>query len=280
MSKFHVTIVLLLMLAVGVTAAEWEKTADLGLVINQSGYSDSWAGSELGTLNWTFTGDITAKRPLSATTIWQNQLKLAYGKTRNQVITESGKEWAESEKATDRVFLESLVKFSEGSYVNPYVAVTFESQFHDAADNMFNPSLLVESAGMGRTFLKNDATEVFSRLGFAYRQRMSKGFDTITDGGLEWVTDMSHVFNEQLKMVTKLRVFQAFTSSADDNLAADDPTIDDWKTTDLAWETTLSASVSKYIQTTLFWEVLYDKEIHTDSRWRDVFGVGVTYKLF
>jgi hypothetical protein len=271
MSKVFLTI-LLLSLTAGVASAEWEKTADLGLIINQSGYSDSWAGSELGTLNWTFTADIAAKRALSAHTIWQNQIKLAYGKTRNEVVTETGKEYAESEKATDRVFIESLVKFKEGSLVNPYVAATFESQFHDGDDNILNPGLLVESAGMGRTFVKSESTEVFSRLGFAYRQRMEKGVDTKKDGGLEWVTDVSHVFNEQLKMVSKVRVFQAFASSNDDN--------DDWKSTDVAWETTLSASVSKYIQTTLFWEVLYDKEIHTDARWRDVFGVGVTYKLF
>ena len=280
MHKVVLSAVLLLTLTAGVATAEWEKSADLSLVINQSGYSDSWAGSELGTLNWTFTADIAAKRALSASTMWQNQIKLAYGKTRNEVVTESGKEYAESEKATDRVFIESLVKFKEGSFANPYVAATFESQFHDADDNILNPGLLVESAGVGRTLVKNESTEIFSRLGFASRQRMSKGFDTTTDGGVEWVTDVSHVFNEQLKMVSKVRLFQAFTSSADDALAADDPTIDDWKSTDLAWETTLSASVSKYIQTTLFWEVLYDKEIHTDARWRDVFGVGVTYKLF
>lgn len=271
----------LLLLVTAAAATESEKSADLGLVINQSGYSDSWSGDELGTLNWTFTADIATKRPLTPSTTWQNQIKLAYGKTRNEVRNGDGsKDWGDSEKATDRVFWESMVKFSEGHYVNPYFAVTWETQFKDGADNMFNPSLLVESAGLGRTLLKNEQTEVFSRLGLAYRQRLAKGADTVTDGGLDWVTDVSHTFNEQLKAVTKLRVFQAFTSSADDDLPVGDPAKDYWKTTDVAWETTLSASVSKYIQTTLFWEVLYDKEIDTDARWRDVFGVGVTYKLF
>ncbi|HPF34630.1 MAG TPA: DUF481 domain-containing protein [Candidatus Krumholzibacteria bacterium] len=281
MTKVVLTLLAALMLAGAAFAAESEKSADLALVVNQSGYSDSWEGSELGTLNWTLTADIATKKPLSMSTLWQNQIKLAYGKTRNEQVQENGsKDWGDSEKATDRVFWESMVLFSEGNYVNPYVAVTWESQFHDAEDNIFNPSLLVESAGLGRTLLKNEQTEVFSRLGLAYRQRFMKGADTATDAGLDWVTDVSHTFNEQLKAVSKLRVFQALTSSADDDIPAADPAKDYWKTTDIAWETTLSASVSKYIQTTLFWEVLYDKEISTDARWRDVFGVGFSYKLF
>ncbi len=286
MSRFILTVALLGLTA-GLAVAEdtattgWTKTADLGLIINQAGYSDAWAGDELGTFNWTFNANATAERHLNPSTLWTNQLKINYGKTRNQVRDGAGvKSWADSEKSTDRIFLESLLKFKEGSYVNPFVAFTYETQFKDAADNMFNPALLTESAGLGRDLLKNETTQVFSRLGFAYRERLVKDEDMITDGGLEWVTDVSHVFNEQLKAVSKLRVFQAFTSSADDDLAADSPYIDDWKSTDVAWEINLSASVTKYIQTTLFFEVLYDKEISNDTRWRDILGIGLTYKLF
>lgn len=281
MSKVVMTVLSLLCVAASVGATESEKSADLGLVINQSGYSSSWDGDELGTLNWTITADIATKRPLNESTIWQNQIKLAYGKTSNEErADDGGKDWTDAEKTTDRVFWESLLKFAEGNYVNPYAAVTWESQFHDADDNVFNPSLLVESAGLGRTLLENERTEVFTRLGVAYRQRFQKGADTATDAGLDWVTDVSHTFNDQLKGVSKLRVFQALTSSADDDIPEADPAKDYWKTVDVAWEATLSASVSKYIQTTLFWEVLYDKEIDTDARWREIFGVGVTYKLF
>jgi len=281
MSKVVLTALAVLVVAGAAVAAESEKSADLALVINQTGYSDSWAGDELGTLNWTLTADYTGKRPLNASTVWQNQVKLSYGKTRNETVDEDGsKDWGEAEKATDRIFWESLVKFAEDRYVNPYFAVTWETQFHDADNTIFNPSLLVESAGLGRTLLENERTEVFTRLGLAYRQRFMSGADTATDAGVDWVTDVSHTFNDQFKATTKLRVFQALTSSADDDIPASDPAKDYWKTTDVAWEATLSAGVSKYIQTTLFWEVLYDKEIDTDARWRDVLGVAISYKLF
>jgi hypothetical protein len=55
---------------------------------------------------------------------------------------------------------------------------------------------------------------------------------------------------------------------------------DYWKRPDVAWEVTFSAAVSKYIQTTLFFELLYDKEIDKRARFRDVLGLGVAYKLF
>jgi uncharacterized protein DUF481 len=288
MTKVFLTAALIGLMAGGAFAEDakplegWAKTADLGLIINQAGYSDSWAGDELGTFNWTFNANGTADRHLSASTLWTNQLKITYGKTSNEERNEvtGGKSWSDSEKSTDRIFLESLLKFQEGNYINPFFAVTYETQFKDDADNMFNPGRLTESAGVGRDLIKNDATHVFTRVGLAYRQYMVKDADTVTDGGLEWVTDATHTFNEQLKGVSKLRVFKAFTSSADDDMPDSDPRIDDWKTVDVAWEVNLSASVTKYLQTTVFFEVLYDKEIADDARWRDILGIGVTYKLF
>lgn len=268
--KSIIIILLALTLATTAFAGDWTKTADLGLIINQSGYSDAWAGKELGNINWTSLANMTAERHLNPTTLWQNTAKLSYGMTKNEVVdpVTLDKEFADAEKSTDRIFLESMVKFAEGKYVNPYVALTHETQFEDTMDNF----LLVESAGLGRSFIKNDRTDIFSRLGFAYRQRKTGGLDVETDGGLEWVSDATHTFNDQLKGVSKLRVFKAFASTND--------ATDDWKAVDYAWEVNLSAAVSKYIQTTFFFELLYDKEINTDTRWREVFGVGVTYKLF
>jgi hypothetical protein len=175
--------------------------------------------------------------------------------------------------------MESLVRFGVEHPITPYAAFVVESQFHDADNHILSPALLTESAGVGRELIKNESTELLSRVGLASRQRMAYGLKTVNDMGLEWVTDLSHTFNENLKAVSKLRVFQALTSSAKDDLAGL-PGENDWKGTDVAWETTLSASVSKYIQTTLFFELLYDEEIVKKARYRELFGFGVTYKLF
>lgn len=279
MRRTAIACIVVLVAAAAAYAGDWEKSADLGLLFSQSSYSDEWAGDELGTMIWTFTADMVAAKDLSESTNWRNTLNLKYGQTHQENETDGGKSWASPRKTTDRVFLESLMRFGIEHPITPYAAFTLESQFHDGDNNILSPALLSESAGVGREMIKNEQTELLTRVGFAIRERMAYGMKTVNDAGLEWVTDLSHTFNENLKAVSKLRVFQAVTSSASDDLAGL-PGEDDWKGTDVAWETTLSATVSKYIQTTLFFELLYDEEIVKQARYRELFGFGVTYKLF
>ncbi len=262
------------------TAGGWSKSLDLGLVFNQSGYSDSWAGDELGQAVWTATVNMLFARNISAETRWRNTIKLLYGQTHQQKRDAAGsKYWAAPEKSTDRIFVESLLRFSENNWLNPYAAVTLESQFQDERNTFLSPALITESAGVGRQFLNSDDTKLFTRIGAAFRQRTARGMDTVTDGGIESVTDLTHKLSENLQVVSKLRLFKALDSSIDQDLAG--PTRrDDWKAVDVAWETTVSAQVSKVIQTSLFVEWLYDKEISRKGRYRELYGFGITYKLF
>jgi len=181
-----------------------------------------------------------------------------------------------------------------GKWVDPYASLTLDSQFDDQSipevPRLFNPITLTEAAGVGRMIRQNEQSELFSRLGLAVRQHISRDVITIDpeetkgntthDAGLELVTDYKQVFGEgNLKYVSKLRLFQALYNSESDDLKGLDNE-DDWKTVDVAWENTLSASVVKYIQVSLFCELLYDKEIDPRGRFREVLGLGVTYKLF
>jgi len=279
MRKIVIVCLVVLSAAAFVNAGDWEKSADLGLLFSQSSYSDEWAGDELGAMTWTFNADLVAEKNMSTSTNWKNTLKLKYGQTHQERETDSGKGWAKPLKSTDRIFAESLMRFGVEHPITPYAALVLESQFHDGDNNILSPALLTESAGVGHELVKTEETELLSRVGLATRQRTAHGIESVSDMGLEWVTDLSHTFNETLKAVSKLRVFQAITSSAKDDLAGQ-PNQDDWKGTDVAWETTLSASVSKYIQTTLFFELLYDEEIVKKARYRELFGFGITYKLF
>jgi len=152
-----------------------------------------------------------------------------------------------------------------------------------------NPILISEAAGVGRTFFKDDRGELYSRLGFALRENIHRDILTIepelletnseTDGGLDWTTDFSRTFNDkQMKYVTKLRVFQALFNSKSDELKGQ-YNEDYWKTADVAWENTFSAALTKYVQVQLFTELLYDKEIDKRGRFREVLGLGLSYKL-
>lgn len=281
-AKFLPIVIALLIAATAAAAGETKKSADLGLNFNQSSYSDSWTGDELGTMNWTAAANVVLERALSASVGWKNELKLSYGQTHQQKRDSAGaKYWAGPEKSSDRIFLESLLRFDAERFVEPYAAVTFESQFHDADDNPLTPATITESLGAGHHIMKDDLGELFTRVGFALRQETAYRVEGKTSGGLEWVTDFDRTFGEDgdLKVVSKLRVFQAFFSSVSDDVEGL-VNEDYWKSPDVAWETTLSAAVSKYIQTQLFVEFLYDKEISRQGRYRQVLGLGVSYKLF
>ena len=281
--KAFLMVLMLSLTVVGVAgAAEWKKSADMGLNFNQSSYSDSWAGDELGTMNWTAITNITAEKNISATIGWKNEIKLSYGQTHQEKIDAAGdKYWAGPVKSTDRIFLESLLRFDMKKFVEPYAALTFDSQFHDGDNNPLTPATITESLGAGHQLMKDDLGELFTRIGFALRQDLAYRVKGRTSGGLEWVTDFSRTFGADgdLKVESKLRVFQAFFSSVSDELEGL-VNEDYWQSTDVAWETTLSASISKYIQTTLFVEFLYDEEITRQGRYRQALGLGVTYKLF
>ena len=275
----------------------WKKSADLALSLNQSSYSNSWTGGESGSITWTFTGDATAERAFNAKTNWRNNFKLAFGQTHSQTKNreEQTLNWLAPEKSSDRIFFESLLRFTLGAVVDPYVAGTFESQIFDASvaekNRYINPMTVTQSAGIARAFIKKASGELMSRAGLSLREHMSRdilaGTDPIetennstVDGGIEWVTDFNWKFSaDKLKYVSKLRVFEALFNSSSDDLK-DLPQEDYWKSPDVAWENTISASVSKYIQASLFCELLYDKEIDVRGRFREVLGLGIAYKMF
>jgi hypothetical protein len=283
-------LIALLALAAGTAAAAgWEKSVNLALTLNQASYSDSWTGGESGSVTWAFTSDMAAARQLSPILNWKNTAKLSFGQTHTQVE----KRWQSPKKSSDRISCESLLRFTLQRFVDPFAAVTFESQFYDGTvpqvRRYVNPMLLSEAAGVGRMFAKNERTECFSRLGFAVRQNIHRDVVRITpktlttatdtDGGIDWTTDYSRTFSPRMKYVSKLRAFKAlFNSTADERKGL--PGADDWKAVDLAWENTLSASISKVVQVQFFAELLYDKEIDPRGRFREVLGLGIAYELF
>jgi hypothetical protein len=260
---------------------ELQRTADASLTLSQTGYGNSWVGDEAGSLTWTFNGNLLWTSVLSARLRWRHDVNIVYGQTLVQQEDAQGeRHWSKPDKSSDRIFYESLLKAEVGSWVEPYTAVTVETQFYDAGDHALSPAVIAEAVGGGGTLVDNDRTNLFTRLGLGVRQRLQYGNTTITDGGLEWVTDLTQVFSEKkVTLTSKLRVFQAFINNRDEELEASGFG-NDWQSPDMIWDSTLTATVTSHIQTTLFVEVLYDKEISKQGRWRDVLGLALSYKLF
>ena len=98
---------------------------------------------------------------------------------------------------------------------------------------------------------------------------------TLTDGGLEWVSDAVLSLRDNLKYTGKLTVFKALFFSEKDNTPNDY-----WKAIDINWENQIDAQITKVITVSLYTQVLYDKEISLKGRFKETLGIGFKYSIF
>ena len=270
----------------GAYAAGWEKSLDLGLTVTQSSYSDSWVGGEAGNVSWTANANGIFQKQLTPVFNLKNTVKLAFGQTHSQ--DKEKKTWAKPTKSTDKIDLESLGLFDIKSFLTPYVAVQFESQFLDASitdhKRYVNPMLITESAGLARHLWQKDKNDILSRLGFAFKENINRAWprtkaEVATDGGIESVTDIKMVLSDKMGYTGKLTLYKAlFYSKKDDFKGL--PEEDYWKAVDVNWENSVTASISKYVQVIFYVQWQYDKQISKIGRLKETLSLGLTYKLF
>jgi hypothetical protein len=274
----------------------WSYGVVGGLNIAQSAFSDNWAGGDKGTINWVANADLSAERQVTPEFHWSNKLELAYGQTATQVsVTDTlpsgavmikrDKEWSRPDKTTDRIFFESLGRFTLDLWVDPYVSAQLEAQFVDESDPigslLFNPLKITESAGIARVFRKTEEEELTSRVGFGFRQSIGRTFTdatgdetesfTTSDGGFEFRTDAKKPLHEKRILYQgRLKVFYPvfFSQSSDledfDALAiAADPfreeVADYWKSPDVDFLNTFSAEITSWMSVILLVQWVYDK---------------------
>jgi len=277
--------------AVPSLADPWKKSVDLSLTVTQNSYSDSWTGGEAGNVSWVALANSVFEKKLSEKLSSKTTAKLAFGQTHSQ--DQETKKWARPTKSTDLVDLETLARFTLNTWVDPYLAYRFESQFLDASvpqvKRYFSPKKLTESIGVSRTFYENESNEILSRLGFGLRQIITEDIvDTLAkktettstnDGGIESVSDVRLTVSDKISYTSKLTFYKALFFSESDKFKGT-PKEDYWKEVDINWENTISASISKYISVSLFIQLLYDKEISKKGRFKETLSLGLTYKLF
>lgn len=267
----------------------WRITITSGLTATQTAYSNNWAGGEAGSFSWAFTSLTEAGRQLSPKLNSTTVLKLAFGQTLTQrLVFDSAKgqevaRWSKPVKSTDLIDLESVLRFTLQKFVDPYMALRVESQFYDGSDPrkklFLSPMKLTESGGFMRVFHDDPKSYTLkSRLGFALRQIITKHVDSSStstnDGGLESVTDFKAQLTKTVNYTSKLTLYKAlFFSKSKDALT------DDWKAVDMNWEHLIGASITKYLQTTLYFQLLYDKEIDKDVRIKETLGLGLSWKI-
>lgn len=268
-------------------AEQWKYSADASFSLAQNFYSEKWAGTELSNINWIANSNSSAEKQLSKIMHDRTTLKLAFGQTHTQKEEGGKKYWEKAQKTTDKIDLESLLRFTLQFYVDPFVAARMESQFMDMSDpaktRMVNPLKLTETAGIARTFIKDDYQELNSRLGAAFRQNIDRDVlvgteretQTTNDGGLEFITEYSKKFMpKDVTYKSKLLVYEALFNSKSKDLN------DDWKSPDVKWENTLSTKLWSVITMSLIFDVIYEREQVKEIQYKETLALGVSYQLF
>ncbi|MDD2684200.1 MAG: DUF3078 domain-containing protein, partial [Candidatus Cloacimonetes bacterium] len=262
--------------------------------LTQSAFSDTWVGTELSNITWVANSTTTAEKQLKSWLQNKNTLKLAFGQTHTQKtrVDENlaeEKYWEHPEKSTDKIDLESMLRFTTQGWVDPFVAGRFESQFLDLSQEetrLINPMLFTETAGVIRSFIDEENRLFTTRLGAAFREKIDRDVidassgakETITtvDGGLEMVSEYKQKIQLPLEMDlrSRLQLYQALFNSKSDELN------EDWKSTDMVWENVLTTKLFGMVSANLIFELRYDKEQVADLQWKEMLGLGLSYTLF
>lgn len=286
--------------ATDTTDVSWQRSLVVGLTTTQTGYSDSWVGGEAGSFNWVLNMNSSAEKQLTEKFDFKSTLKVSFGQTKTQDA--ETKEWSPAVKSTDLIDFENVGKFTLGGYVDPYIALRLETQFYDGTiDSLkqyFSPLKFTESVGVLRVFYKKEKETLTSRLGLGLRQiekttvreyqthpysdphlyAIEKIDTTLTDGGMESVTDAVFKLSERMVYTGKLTLYKAFFFSGSDatiGLESEDY----WKAVDVNWENIISAQVSKIITVNLYTQLLYDKEISKKGRFKETIAIGFIFKM-
>ncbi len=253
----------------------WNLSVDAGLQVTQNYYNEAWSGTEVSSVTWTAVLNALAERPLTDRVLFTNTTKLQYGQTYQQ--DPATDEWSPPQKSSDLVDNESVLRFTLGWLVDPYLSFRLLSQFRDEAHSLYlNPITWTEGTGLARTFVKTETAEMNGRLGVAFREVTDRASDAAApvEGGLETVLWGTRVISERIRYEGELRVFKALYNSQAD------PADDRWKAPDVDWKHTLSVSLAKFVQLSVYAELVYDKDVIDRAQIRENLALGLTYKFF
>jgi len=274
-------IILLLILAVSLSAEGWKKTGDFNLMLSQSYYSDNWTGTEIGNVTWSASFNFIMEKQLNAMLYDKNTLILSFGQTHNQVRDEMGDlHWEKPTISTDVFDYENMLSFTLQKFVDPYLAFRWESNYVDETDPeetfYINPNILTLSLGAQKILINKDMQNLETRLGAAYKNIINQNsdYDSQNNAGAEMLLSYWYKIPSDMgRFTSTLRLYQALMSSEDE-------VSDDWKAMDVEFKNTLTFKFNSYIGLKLYFEMLYDKEILDETRYQENLGVNLSYSLF
>lgn len=290
-AKIVCTIAFSILLFYSGIAESWEISLDANFTLTQNTYSDNWAGGETGSISWVFNSNFLVAKQIHPKINIKTTLKLAFGQTHSQ--NRDTKKWEKPQKSTDLIDLESLLSFTLGGFVDPFISGRMETQFFDASDRekdrYINPITFTESFGIKKEFLKTEKDEWSARIGAGFRNHLDKQVlnmvtgkrenITTNDGGLIFVNDFKIVFaQDKLSYTNKLTLFRAVYNSQSEKLKGL-PNENYWKAIDVNFENMFMANITKYLMANIYLQFLYDKEIDKKMRIKETLALSLTFKF-
>ncbi len=252
----------------------WKHTASAALNLTEVSFKD-WVAGGSNTLAYSAvlqgSSALTSER-----TIWTNDYRLAFGQAR---LAEQG-----LRKTDDEIYLESLLIYKVGAYVNPYAALTLRTQFapgytydtkpETEVSKFLDPAYFTQSAGVAY----KPVPEFTTRIGAALREAVTSRYtryatDLVnhtvhrvwTRGGLESVSELNANIAENIQFVARLELFAPFQSF--DRVTV----LNDYS---------IVAKVNKYISTGLSLNIINDVNVSARTQLKQGLALGLSYTLF
>ncbi len=210
-------------------------------------------------------------------TNWVTSYNFAFGQTR---LGDQG-----VRKTDDKIDLETILTYKLDTYVNPYVAASFKSQFargykydatggSTAVSQFLDPAYITQSIGVGYSPIP----QVKTRLGLALREVVASNYAALytddpatpqieksrIDGGLESVTEVEWHWDDNLVFTSKLELFDAF-KTMDKVVVRNDNTI--------------AAKVNKYISVNFNVQLINEPRVSPRTQVKEGISIGFSYNV-
>ncbi|NOZ60051.1 MAG: DUF3078 domain-containing protein [Calditrichaeota bacterium] len=268
----------------------WTRDITVGLDANQLAFNSNWKGGGKSNFTWKIYSrmNFLYKRKKYN---WKNSLYLAFG----QITVKEDEKWRSPEKSTDVIDFDSVLKLTLEKFIDPYVAFSASTQFHEGYDSktkkiisrFANPLKMSQSAGVARNLIRKKKLKVTTRVGYASNEFFttqrkfrklwtgdeSRGVKI--DGGIEWLTEYHSEIKKGAVLDGKLKFFQAVISSI---TKEKDPN-QNWRKLDIYWEQRLNVRLTQYVVFNAIVKFIYDRDTTPGGQFWENASFGLSYKF-
>ena len=268
----------------------WFSNLLVGFDANQLSFNSNWRGGGKGSFTWKIYSKIELKYQQEKYN-WQNTIYGAFG----QISVQEEKHWKIPEKSNDNLDFDSVLRFTLEKFIDPYIAVSMNTQFKPGYDpktkkmvsKFFNPMQVSQSAGIAKNIIKNKKVQITTRLGYAAKEFFAtdktlrirwtgdekRGFKV--DGGVEWFTESKVEFKKGIQWTNKIKLFQAIFSSIS---WQKDPE-KNWRRLDVYWEQMFTAKINEYFLFNVMTKFIYDRDTAKGGQFLENASLGISYKF-